>query len=286
MRLIDRRVEGGGPAPEGTLEALVELLAGKRVVALTGAGLSTDSGIPDYRSPGARPRTPIHGPAFARDAAVRARYWARSLLGWPLLSRAAPNVAHLALVRLERAGRLTSVLTQNVDGLHQAAGSARVLELHGAVREVRCLGCGAREARSAVQSRLEAENPQLATARAAAAPDGDAELSDAALAGFRTPSCLRCGGLLRPDVVFFGENVPRQLVEEALARVEEADALLVLGSSLQVFSGLRFVRHAAGRGQPIAIVNRGETRGDPLARFRIDAALGELLPALATALGA
>jgi len=259
--------------------ALATLLAGRRAVALVGAGLSTESGIPDYRGAGRAPRTPITHREFLHSAAARARYWARSVIGWPAVARAQPNAGHLALAALERLGAVTAVITQNVDGLHHAAGSARVVELHGSLWRVRCLGCGAIERRDALQARLAALNPTLAPVAATSiAPDGDADVEAARLAAFRVADCAACGGLLKPDVVFFGDNVPRPIVDESYALVDGAEALVVLGSSLTVWSGYRFVRRAAERGQPVAIVNLGPTRGDPLAALRVEAPLGALLP--------
>lgn len=252
------------------------VLAGRRFVALTGAGLSTDSGIPDYRSPGRPARRPIQGPEFRRDPAVRARYWARSAVGWLRLREAAPNAAHAALAAAEARG-LGLLITQNVDGLHQAAGSRRVIELHGALADVVCLGCGAVEPREQVQRRLLAANPGLVTL-AAAAPDGDADVEPPP--DLQVPACGACGGVLKPDVVFFGENVPAERVAAAYAAVDAAEALLVAGTSLTVWSGYRFVRRAAERGVPVVLVNRGPTRGDPLATVRVDAGVGEVLPAL------
>jgi NAD-dependent SIR2 family protein deacetylase len=262
--------------------SLIELLRGRRAVALTGAGMSTDSGIPDYRgeSSRARTRTPIQHRDFLRDAAVRTRYWARSFVGWPRIAGARPNAAHLALADLERRGAVTGVITQNVDRLHQAAGSERVLELHGALARTRCLACGTLEARDELQDRMRTLNAGLDLAGAAAAPDGDAELASELVAGFHVPACRACGGTLKPDVVFFGDNVARPLVDEAFGMVESAEALLVLGTSLTVFSGYRFVRRAAERGIPIAIVNRGETRGDALAAVLVDGRLGDVLTEL------
>ena len=273
-----------GPAAPDALEAAVALLAGRAVVALTGAGCSTDSGIPDYRSPGRPQRRPIQHQEFLRSEAARARYWARSAVGWPRFRRAAPNLSHHALADLERAGLLRGVLTQNVDGLHHAAGSGRIVELHGALRDVRCLGCGQRSGRDDLQLRLESLNPGCAQPSVEEAPDGDAELTPDA--GFRVPECLACGGVLKPDVVFFGDNVPPARLAEARALFDEAEALLVAGSSLTVFSGYRFVRWASERGVPVLILNRGPTRGDPLAAQTWDAALAESLPALAAALTA
>jgi NAD-dependent SIR2 family protein deacetylase len=270
--------------------ALVDFLAGRRFVALTGAGISTESGIPDYRGPGtrARARDPLQHRAFTSELSARARYWARSTIGYPRFRGARPNGAHHALAALEETGLCAGVITQNVDRLHQAAGSRTVIELHGALAEVRCLGCGAIEPRDALQTRLLAKNPTFAerveTSAVALAPDGDAELDRST--GFVVPDCLDCGGILKPDVVFFGDNVPRARVEAAFALLSRGDALLVIGTSLAVFSGYRFVLRASEAGLPIAIVNLGESRGDPHARLRIDAAAGSILPAVATALSA
>jgi NAD-dependent SIR2 family protein deacetylase len=270
----------------GELADLVALLRGKRVLALTGAGLSTDSGIPDYRSPEAlkRPRTPIQGPEFRRSERARRRYWARAVIGWERFRFARPNAGHLALARLEAAGVVTTILTQNVDHLHHDAGSTRVLELHGALAEVECLGCGAVEPREAVQARMLARNPGWLAHASAIAPDGDAELDGDAIDRFVPAGCDGCGGALKPKVVFFGENVARPLVERAFAALDEADALLVVGSSLAVFSGYRFLLRAADRGAPIAIVNRGPVRGEERATLKVDAPIGEVLPGLAAAL--
>jgi NAD-dependent SIR2 family protein deacetylase len=265
-------------------DRLRALAAGRRLVALVGAGLSTDSGIPDYRGAGRPPRTPLVHRDFLANAATRRRYWARSFLGWPRVSAASPNDGHRAIAALEEAGRLGGVITQNVDGLHQRAGSRRVVELHGALARVRCLACGALESRAASQQRLAALNEGWRGGAAATAPDGDADLDAAALAGFIVADCLACGGILKPDVVFFGDNVARPVLDEAWRLFDEAELLLVLGSSLTVWSGYRFVRRAAERGVPVAIVNLGPTRGDALATVRLDAPLGSVLPALAAAL--
>jgi len=272
--------------PADTLAPLVALLRGRRVTVLTGAGCSTESGIPDYRGEGtrARARTPIQHRAFLENAETRQRYWARAVVGWERFSRAEPNPAHHALAALEHAGVVRGVITQNVDRLHHAAGSRRIIELHGALAEVRCLACGARVNRGAVQARLRSLNPDFDPADVALAPDGDAELDDGAVRAFRIADCLACGGVLKPDVVFFGDNVPRATVDAAFTLLEEGEALLVVGTSLAVFSGFRFVRRAAERGTPIAIVNRDETRGDPHATVRLSAAAGTVLPALADAL--
>jgi len=274
----------GGPAP---VAAAVAALVGRRLAVLTGAGCSTESGIPDYRGPGtaARARNPIQHREFVGSAAVRARYWARSLRGWPRIRDARPNLAHHALADLERAGRLTGLITQNVDRLHHAAGSRAVVELHGALERVRCLGCGAAIPRAEVQERLLALNPGWPVAAAGFAADGDAELADDAVAGFQVADCQACGGVLKPDVVFFGGSVPRATVAEATGMVDRAGALLVVGSSLAVFSGYRFVRHAAAAGLPVVVVNLGPSRADPLATVRVDGRAGEVVPALAAALG-
>ena len=274
---------GDQRAGEG-LEPLVALLAGRQVVALTGAGCSTESGIPDYRGPGSSgaPRHPIQHDAFLRRPEVRQRYWARATRGWPTLAAARPNPAHLALAALERAGALVGVITQNVDRLHHQAGSQNVIELHGALADVACLGCGAHEPRARLHARLLAANPAFAAGPARPTPDGDAELGDDHT-GFRVLPCEACGGVLKPDVVFFGGTVAPMVVEAALALVREADVLLVVGSSLTVFSGFRFVRRAHDWGVPIGIVNLGPSRGDPLAAVRVDARAGQVLPALARA---
>jgi len=267
------------------VDELCALLRGRRLTALTGAGVSTASGIPDYRGPvtGRRPRNPIQHRAFVTDAHTRARYWARSALGWPRFRAFAPNVAHRALAALEARGALAGLITQNVDRLHQKAGSAEVIELHGALYEVRCLGCGLREDRDALQARLLAENPDALRWDHALAPDGDADIPDEAVRAFRVPACVGCAGVLKPDVVFFGDNVPRATVDDCYARVDAAEALLVAGSSLTVYSGYRFVLRAEQRGVPVVIVNQGETRGDRHAALRVDADVGDALRALAAA---
>lgn len=269
------------------IEAAVDALAGRRLAVLTGAGCSTESGIPDYRGPGtlARARNPIQYREFVRSAEARKRYWARSLLGWPRVRAARPNPAHRALAALEGAGVATGLITQNVDRLHHAAGSRCVVELHGALERVRCLGCGAVTDRAAVQERLLALNPDWPARSAALAPDGDADLPAQLVAGFRVAGCPACGGDLKPDVVFFGESVPRATVDAAAALVDSAGALLVVGSSLAVFSGYRFARRAGERGIPVVIVNLGGTRADPLAAVRVDGRAGEVLPVIAARLG-
>ena len=268
------------------LDELADLLRGRDVVGLTGAGCSTESGIPDYRGAdgGQRVPTPIRYREFVTRPEARRRYWARSALGWPRMARARPNGAHRALARLEWEGRLRGLITQNVDGLHRGAGSRDVVELHGDLARVRCLDCGAEEARAAVQARIEAANPGWTDRAVEIAPDGDAAIPAEAEAGFRVPDCAACGGRLKPDVVFFGENVPRSRVEAAWELFHRAEVLLVVGSSLAVWSGYRFVRRAAELGTPVAIVNLGTTRGDDEASLRVGAKAGELLPRLASRL--
>lgn len=267
------------------VEQLVDLARGRRIVALTGAGCSTESGIPDYRGPDTPPRKrpPIQHKEFVDHAVIRQRYWARSMLGWPRLATAQPNAAHHALVEMERAGVLAGLITQNVDGLHGAAGSREVVELHGAIARVRCLACGALSTRAELQARLLDANPAWAARAHAAviAPDGDADLPDELVADFTVVPCEACGGVLMPDVVFFGGNVPRPTLDAAWSAFDRAELLLVVGSSLTVFSGYRFVRRAKERAVPVAIVNRGPTRGDPEATVRVDARIGEVLPLLA-----
>lgn len=265
---------------------LVSLLRGRTCVALTGAGCSTESGIPDYRGLGARarPRTPIQGPEFRRSEAVRRRYWARATLGWERMRSAAPNDGHVALAHLEQAGVVVGVVTQNVDRLHRRAGSRRVVELHGALEEVKCLACGALVAREAVQARLLAANPRWLDHAVAVAPDGDAELPIEAVERFVVVACEACGGVLQPNVVFFGDSVPRPVVDEAFAMLEGAEVLLVAGTSLAVFSGYRFLIRAVERGMPVAIVNLGAVRGDDRAAVKVAGATGKILPHVAEAL--
>jgi NAD-dependent SIR2 family protein deacetylase len=275
---------GGVTAPKvSELSALVGLFERGGVVVLSGAGLSTESGIPDYRGPTGLSRrvTPMTYQAFTRDPLARQRYWARSHLGWRTIARAEPNDGHRAVAALQGLGQLAGIVTQNVDGLHQAAGARDVVELHGGLDRVVCLHCGQMSARTALDDRLRASNPAFAeTIAAAINPDGDVELPADAVAAFRTVDCLRCRGLLKPDVVFFGESVPRDRVQGCFALVERARALVVLGSSLSVMSGRRFVLRAVKAGIPVAIVNQGVTRADDRASVRIDAPLGTTLPAV------
>ncbi|MFC8849615.1 MULTISPECIES: NAD-dependent protein deacetylase [unclassified Micromonospora] len=266
------------------IDAVADGLAGGGVVVLSGAGLSTDSGIPDYRGPSgvARRHNPMTVQAFTGDPVARRRYWARSHLGWRTIARAAPNAGHTAVARLQRAGLVDAVITQNVDGLHTAAGSAPVVELHGRLDEVVCLDCGNRVGRGELDRRLQEANPGFAATVAAVNPDGDVDLPDAQVARFRPVDCGVCrSGMLKPDVVFFGETVPPTRVATCFDLVRRARAVLVLGSSLTVLSGRRFVVDAAKRGKPVLIVNQGPTRGDGYATVRVDAPLGVVLPALA-----
>ncbi|HET7724382.1 MAG TPA: Sir2 family NAD-dependent protein deacetylase [Propionibacteriaceae bacterium] len=271
----------------GGLDDLVSMLAGRRWVALTGAGVSTDSGIPDYRGPSAPRSTPMMYDEFVSDEANRRRYWARSMLGWQSFGRALPNAGHQSLVG---APGLVGVVTQNVDGLHEAAGSDPVVDLHGRIDRVVCLSCCTYSSRADLQRRLQALNPDVDGYLPAGAaeldsarlrPDGDAVVDD--WQDFRVAPCEVCGGVLKPDVVFFGESARREVVDTGYALVDAADVLVVLGSSLTVMSGLRFVRHASRTSTPVAIINRGPTRGDELATVRLDAGTSETLLALRAA---
>ncbi len=251
----------------------------RRVFVLTGAGCSTGSGIPDYRDAagGWKRAPPVNYRDFVDDAAVNARYWARSFIGWPIVSQAAPNAAHRALAQAQSSGWVSRLVTQNVDGLHERAGGSGVIDLHGRIDKVVCLRCGALYPRAEIQRRLADGNPQWAGLRADAAPDGDADLEGRDFAGFRVPDCAVCGGMLKPDVVFFGENVPRARYAEARAALDSSDALLVVGSSLMVYSGFRFARMAHEAGRPIAILNLGRTRADALAAIKLQADCGATL---------
>ena len=252
---------------------LAEFIARHRkLFVLTGAGCSTGSGIPDYRDVdgGWKRRPPVTYQAFIGDAATRSRYWARSLVGWRRFGRARPNGTHEALAKLEADGRIEVLLTQNVDGLHQAAGSRNVIDLHGRLDRVRCLACERSIARAQFQSELERRNPAWSDLDALDAPDGDADLEALDFSSFAVPDCAACGGLLKPDVVFFGENIPRDRVDRAVAHLDRADAMLVVGSSLMVFSGYRFARAAARAGKPIAAVNLGRTRADDLLSLKVE----------------
>ncbi|NSL42669.1 NAD-dependent protein deacetylase [Streptomyces sp. 8P21H-1] len=275
--------------PAGTTDPgpVVDALGAGGVLVLSGAGLSTESGIPDYRGEGGSlsRHTPMTYQDFTADARHRRRYWARSHLGWRTFGRARPNTGHRAVVAFERHGLLSGVITQNVDGLHQAAGSDGVVELHGNLGRVVCLSCGAVSTRRELAERLAEANADFRPVAAAINPDGDADLTDEQVGDFRVVSCAVCDGVLKPDVVFFGEAVPPQRVEHCRALVREASSLLVLGSSLTVMSGLRFVREAARAGKPVLIVNRDVTRGDQYARTRVALPLGTTLATVCDRLG-
>lgn len=262
-------------------------MRGQTSCVLTGAGLSTDSGIPDYRGPDSPPRNPMTFQQFVGDAAFRRHYWARNHLGWRHMDAARPNPGHRALASLERVGAVNGVITQNVDLLHTKAGSRRVVDLHGTYAQVRCLGCDHPISRTTLAERLEAVNPGFAETVTAAtgveiAPDADAVVSHTS--HFTVVDCSICGGMLKPDIVYFGESVPKWRVDAAYALVDAADVLVVTGSSLTVMSGLRFVRHAAKHSTPVAIVNRGPTRGDDRAAVRLHLGTSEALSAVADAL--
>jgi NAD-dependent SIR2 family protein deacetylase len=263
---------------------LVALMQGRRVAVLTGAGMSTDSGIPDYRGPDSPPSNPMTIRQFTSDPLFRQRYWARNHVGWRHMDDTLPNAGHRALAALEHAGVVSGVITQNVDLLHTKAGSRNVINLHGTYAEVVCLNCGHTMSRAALAQMLEAANPGFveraeAVGGIAVAPDADAIIGETS--SFTIIDCTNCGGMLKPNIVYFGESVPKNLVAQAFAMVDEADALLVAGSSLTVFSGFRFVRHAASHGIAVAIINRGPTRGDDLAAVKIDVGCSPMLALLA-----
>ncbi len=259
----------------------------RRLFVLSGAGCSTESGIPDYRDEKGdwkRP-SPVTYQAFMGEESTRKRYWARSLIGWPTMALAAPGPAHRALAQLETAERIELLLTQNVDGLHDAAGSRKTIDLHGRIDTVRCMACETRSPRSELQVELRRRNPEWATLEARVAPDGDADLDHLDFSSFDVPTCPVCGGLLKPDVVFFGESVPRDRVAAAFDALSAADAMLVTGSSLMVYSGFRFVQAAVAAGKPVAAVNLGRTRADDLFALKAELPVGEALSALVRALG-
>jgi NAD-dependent SIR2 family protein deacetylase len=269
------------------LGGIRDVLAGLPLALLTGAGLSTDSGIPDYRGPDSPPRSPMTYQEFVGDAANRQRYWARNHIGWSHLRRANPNAGHAAVALLEQRGLLTGLITQNVDRLHEDAGSVNVVDLHGRFDQVVCLECRRTYSRQLLAGVLEELNPDFLdhatkSGLVEMAPDADATVEDLRLIrGFVVARCPACGGVLKPDFVYFGENVPKERVERAYAMVDEAEALLVAGSSLSVMSGLRFVRHTAKQGKPVVIINRGQTRGDDLATIKLEAGVSESLAWLA-----
>ena len=251
-----------------------------RVAVLTGAGCSTDSGIPEYRDDDGnwKHRQPMQFAEFVSDESKRRRYWAQSFAGWQKISGAEPNSAHHAIARLEHAGYVACVITQNVDNLHRTAGSRNVIDLHGVLKHTRCLDCGQQGSRADYQTRLQRSNPGWRAATKSIAPDGDAKISVDNFGSFNVPGCATCGGIVKPDVVFFGEAIPASRASNAKRLLEESDALLVVGSSLMVFSGYRFARLADESGKPIAIVNRGTTRADALATHKMTANCAELLP--------
>ncbi len=294
VRIPTLDVADSAPRRSDSIDSLIALLIGRRFAILTGAGISTDSGIPDYRGPSGtlRKRQPMQLQEFLREESARRRYWSRSYLGWPKVETARPNASHHSVTTLERSGRSTGLITQNVDGLHSAADTTTLVELHGSLHWVRCLSCPLRIRRSDLQHTLQQLNPSLAAQwfdRVAAGdaelnPDGDAELDPQLAQHFVIPSCPACHGILKPDVVFFGENVPQSIVSQAWSMLDGATALLVLGSSLAVYSGFRFAKGAHDRDIPIAIVNQGRTRADALAALCVDAPLQVVLKALVSAL--
>jgi NAD-dependent SIR2 family protein deacetylase len=267
---------------EERIDRLAEWVADRGVVVLSGAGLSTESGIPDYRGPSGATRryTPMTYQTFTGDPIARRRYWARSHLGWRVIGTAQPNAGHRAVARLQQLAVIDGIITQNVDGLHQAGGAHGVVELHGNLARISCLGCGTVSPRHDLIGRLNAANPDFGARITAINPDGDVELDDAELDGFAVVDCTDCGGLLKPDVVYFGESVPPDRVSRSFELVARARTLLVLGSSLTVMSGRRFVLRAARDGIRVAIINQGVTRGEPYAGLILDAPLGTVLPEL------
>jgi NAD-dependent SIR2 family protein deacetylase len=272
-------------AADEAVDAAVDALQGRTIAALTGAGVSTDSGIPDYRGEGAPRRSPMTIEQFLSSPRSRKRYWAGSHLGYGLFNSARPNAGHRALAELEAAGIVTGVITQNVDGLHVRAGSRRVVPLHGSMDRVVCLRCGQVFARPDIAAQIDAANPWLADPEAVVInPDGDAEVTD--VDEFEVPDCSVCGGSLKPDVVFFGEFVPFDRFDEAKALIASSDALLVAGSSLVVNTGIRLIEQARRRKLPIVVINRGATKGDARATVKIDGGTSEVLSALADRLEA
>jgi NAD-dependent SIR2 family protein deacetylase len=274
-----------GKAPTDSIEELRSIVAGRRIAVLTGAGVSTDSGIPDYRGKGASRRTPMNISDFLASEKSRRRYWAGAHVGWTTFSSAQPNAGHIALAAMEQAGHIEGVITQNVDGLHRQAGNAHVVDLHGSLHRVVCLECGQMFERTAVEARISSDNPWLSSIRdAIMAPDGDADVQD--YEDLILPECTVCSGVLKPDVVFFGEFVPTKVFAAASNLVKRADVLMVAGSSLAVNSGIRLLEQARKRRLPIVIINRGETKGDRKAAVKIDGSASEVLTELATSLGA
>ncbi|MFV0428559.1 MAG: Sir2 family NAD-dependent protein deacetylase [Arachnia sp.] len=285
----DGRGGYGQTSPDHIIEQVATLVSRHPTLALTGAGMSTGSGLSDYRGQTSRPRNPMTFTQFATSDAARQRYWARSCVGWTAFQRARPNADHILLAELGTHSGLTGVVTQNVDGFHSAAGSAPVVDLHGRLDRIICLSCGTRSGHDALQQELLRLNPDIAarldelSARAEWAPDGDAEIEDLGVFGY--PDCPVCGGILKPDVVFFGENAHPEVVAEANALLDGSEALLVLGSTLTVMSGLRFVRQAAHHSKPVIIVNDGNTRGDALATIRVHGRLRDVLTRIRSLVG-
>ncbi|MFT6287075.1 MAG: NAD-dependent SIR2 family protein deacetylase [Alcanivorax sp.] len=253
-----------------------------RLVLLTGAGISAGSGIPTYRDAAGvwRVSEPIKHQEFITDSTKRQRYWARSLRGWPAVHDAKPNEAHLALATLERGGHVEMLITQNVDRLHQRAGSAQVVDLHGRLDQVVCLNCNGEFSRESIQQTLTRENPGASAGPLQIRPDGDSDVRQQIVDNFRVPACTECNGVLMPDVVFFGGTVPRDRVEKCMRAIDRSDALLVIGSSLKVYSGFRFCKRAAAINKPIALINSGATRADSIATLRLSSECGPLLSAL------
>lgn len=270
---------------ESGIDALLDIARSRRIAVLTGAGVSTDSGIPDYRGQGASKRTPMNISDFLSNEKARQRYWAGAHVGWKTFSAAEPNAGHLALAAMEQAGIIEGIVSQNVDGLHRRAGSSHVIDLHGSLDRVICLECSQAYDRSAVEARVSALNPWLdSAAEIVLAPDGDVNVTD--FDRVDVPECTVCGGILKPDVVFFGEFVPLKVYQAATSHVKRADCLLIAGSSLAVNSGLRLIEIARKKRMPIVIVNRGETKGDKYASVKLNAGTSEVLSALAEGLGA
>ena len=272
--------------PNGIIAEAAHYMRGHKVLVITGAGISTDSGIPDYRGPESIRirRRPIWYRDFIYNADARRRYWSRSAIGWPKIGGAQPNGAHRVLAEMEKAGIISGIVTQNVDGLHQTAGSIHVLALHGSLANALCLQCRRMEPRDLLQTRLLRLNPGWENQAASTAPDGDADLPREVIADFKIPACRHCGGVMKPDVTFFGENVQKDRVGNALSMLEHAEVLLVLGSSLAVYSGYRFPLKAIEQSKPVLIINAGPTRGDHLATVRISGYLADVLPRLKAAL--
>jgi len=286
-RIPELRLDPACVAPAGTHDHLLSFIARhRRVAVVTGAGCSTRSGIPAYRDASGQwlRRSPVFYQDFLRQADMRRRYWARSFFGWPRITEARPGAAHEALARLSRTGHFHALITQNVDGLHQRAGQPRVIELHGGLDRVKCLNCETLSRRDDLQQRLNDLNPDWNPELLGINPDGDAELDERAYPGFRVADCGRCGGLLKPDVVFFGESVPRRRLEDIDRELHAADALLLVGTSMVVWSGFRLARQAAAAGLPIAAINEGRTRADGLLDFKLGGDCGEVLGEAARAI--